>query len=255
MTQEYSMLLEGKQYTLVVSDDKAALLAAKAAGRAVLGRYDSRNLQDMPIEIPYMLEKGQVPSEKYLEKVIRRQAGLPWRIAESRRLVLREMVAEDWEALRGMKNQPEKEECPLIFRDRQAFSSYIRNQYSFYGYGIWAAEEKESRAPAGAAGLWDLDLSSGKGPKGAREGDLEIGYWIRPSFRRQGYGREAVKQILDYAREQLTGCIYAKIREGNLPSRNLAAQSGFTELPAQTGSKIIWYRCGLYSRQFPDSRG
>ena len=37
MTKNYQIRIEGQTFTVVVSDEKEALLAAQAAGRAVLG--------------------------------------------------------------------------------------------------------------------------------------------------------------------------------------------------------------------------
>ena len=41
MKQERTLSIEGKEYTLLISDEPQALLEAKASGRAVLGCLDT----------------------------------------------------------------------------------------------------------------------------------------------------------------------------------------------------------------------
>ena len=43
MKQERTLSIEGKEYTLLISDEPQALLEAKASGRAVLGCLDTGN--------------------------------------------------------------------------------------------------------------------------------------------------------------------------------------------------------------------
>ena len=62
MKQERALLIEGRKYTLLISDEPQALLEAKASGRAVLGcmssgktdekATDSWDLNGIPYVIP-----------------------------------------------------------------------------------------------------------------------------------------------------------------------------------------------------------
>ena len=62
---------------------------------------------------------------------------------------------------------------------------YLRNQYTFYGYGLWLAEEKEQAGGLlGLAGFSDAE---------------ELSYWIVPEKRRRGYAREICSFLLEYA--------------------------------------------------------
>ena len=61
MKQERTLSIEGKEYTLLISDEPQALLEAKASGRAVLGCLDtgngegaSRDFQGIPYVVPSM---------------------------------------------------------------------------------------------------------------------------------------------------------------------------------------------------------
>ena len=48
MKQERTLSIEGKEYTLLISDEPQALLEAKASGRAVLGCMSSGKTDEKP---------------------------------------------------------------------------------------------------------------------------------------------------------------------------------------------------------------
>lgn len=213
MTRNISLTIEGKVYSITVSDDQKALLAAAAAGRAVLGLWDPEKPEEMPWGVPYLAEKGQETDRDLLERVVRRHAGLPWIIGEGRRLWLRELKEEDWIFIQEFSQE---RDCPPAFSNKEAFLSYIHSQYRFYEYGLWGVIHRQKDVLLGAAGIWDF-----------KEGGLETGYWIRKPFRRQGYGQEAEEIVLDYTARHFQGPVWAAIREENLPSRRLAQKLGF----------------------------
>lgn len=65
-------------------------------------------------------------------------------------------------------------------------------------------------------------------------GRLEIGYRMEPGYRRQGYTREAVEAMFQWAGEQGINRFIAAIRPDNEASLGLAAGFGFV----QTGSQM-----------------
>ena len=60
---EYPVMTEGKLYLAVVSDEQAVLLAAKAAGRAVLVIHVPDCREKTPFGMPYLIEQGAKISE------------------------------------------------------------------------------------------------------------------------------------------------------------------------------------------------
>lgn len=260
MTKELLAVVEGRSYPVIVSDEEPALLAAKAAGRAVLGLWDLSRPERAPFGVPYLIDREEEITEEYLEQIVRRQMGLPWKIAGTKRLLLREFTREDWEPFRKMQQETRQKMFPDSMWqaadgmfDHQGFLSYIKCQYPFYEYGIWAVIETESGMLIGAAGIWDMEEEPEAPIKELAAPPVEIGYWIRPSFQRRGYGREAVQAVLQYAGQKLGRPIYAKIRKGNLPSRNLAQQLGFILHSEESESIQVWYHCGTSSSPRPDN--
>lgn len=291
MTKELQITVENRTYSVMVSDQVEALLAAKAAGRAVLGLWDSRHPERAPFGVPYLIDCQEEITEEYLERIVRRQMGMPWKITETKRLLLREFAPEDWDELQEMVGENQTEDrnglqeamkkaeeeaergregikmnhwdtCPEAFSNYPSFLAYLEHQYPFYEYGIWAVIQQGSGRLIGAAGIWDMEIPAA----------AEIGYWIRPSFQRRGYGQEAVQAILQYVEEALADSIhsiYAKIRKGNLPSRKLVQRLGFRQLTEEkaadgacgvtdcsegTGSTLLQYRFDWSSLPHPDNR-
>ncbi|HWH92356.1 MAG TPA: GNAT family protein [Baekduia sp.] len=64
-------------------------------------------------------------------------------------------------------------------------------------------------------------------------GMVEIGYRIVPAFRRRGYARAAVAELLAYARTHGVRVARASISPGNAPSLRIAALYGFTHVGEQ----------------------
>ena len=138
-------------------------------------------------------------------------------IAVTDRTVIRETVRDDFEAVRHMLlscGNLEKigDIQPEQLRDDRWFESYIDTVYSLYGYGMWSVVQKSTRRVIGWCGIGD---------------NGQLGYLIDESVREQGYGYEACRAIIDYAKECLGFQeIKAYFREDNPASARLAKKLG-----------------------------
>lgn len=246
MKKEEKILIEGREYSVFISDEPEALLAAQAAGRAVVGVGIM-----VPAEIPYVVPELSDVTTELSELVLRRYLGLPWLIEETGRLKLRELTKED--AVRIPAEEYAKEED--IFRSTESLDLYCKTQYAFFEYGIWAVILKETGELVGLAGVTNPRLPEefeaflekyGQEPcKAAKPGEeavaqaaagaeweaavqaasrpwLEIGYHIFKPYRNQGYGLEAAQAAASYAREVLGVRLCALIHEKNQASRRMA---------------------------------
>ena len=148
MVIEYSIALDGRSHPVVISDEPEALLAAKAAGRAIIGVEGNGNKWNITCA-HYIIPDFMSASRELAELVLRRHLGLPWTIGTTGRLIIREFVKED--AGRIPEEEYGMEEN--VFRTPELLAHYIEMQYGFYEYGTWALEEKGSGALVGMAGV------------------------------------------------------------------------------------------------------
>ncbi|RJW54399.1 N-acetyltransferase [Clostridiales bacterium TF09-2AC] len=259
---EYNISLEGRSHPVVISDEPEALLAAKAAGRAIIGVENDGNKWNITCA-HYIIPDFTSATRELAELVLRRHIGLPWIIGTTERLIIREFVKDD--AVRIPMEEYGMEEN--VFRSPELMAHYIEKQYGFYEYGTWALEEKESGALVGMAGVSnprlpkDLEemlrrfetglpgtglpgtgltgaglpgtaFSGSEDPGPDRAGQkqclpwLELGYHIFRPFRRMGYAGEAVAAIRDYAHEVLEVRLCAMIQTKNQASRAVAEGLG-----------------------------
>ena len=228
MVTERSISLDGKTCTAVISDEPEALLAAKAAGRAVVGvEREGEDIWDIK-GIPYVIPDIEDATDELLELVIRRHLGLPWNICRTSRLLIRELTADDAGYI------PEEEYGPqeAIFRSGETLELYRRNQYGFYEYGTWALVRREDQVLVGLAGVSNPRLAGEMedclDSLGQSVPWLELGYHIFLPYRQLGYCAEAVSAIAGYSHEVLQVRLCALIRRENQASRKVAEGLGMT---------------------------
>ena len=97
MTIEREVTIAGQTYPVILSDENEALQAAKAAGRAIVGLW-RENEEKQPADYSsclYLITNPEDADETFLERVVRRHLALPWLIAETDRLIIREFSQDD----------------------------------------------------------------------------------------------------------------------------------------------------------------
>lgn len=281
MVWERTVVTDGIPVKVTVSDEQEALLAAYAAGGAVVGFWDRMTAGKCLAPAEYLVESMEAADGLFLERVARRRLRLPWVIAETERLIIREFVLGDLENIAGVE---EAGPGDGIFIKEETLKAYIDCQYRFYEYGIWAVVEKESGRLIGKAGIsgfsWGGALMTGTRTTGmsttgtataeaptagtpttetataetptteAQETPLlELGYHIFAPWRQKGYAKEACEAIISYASEYLTDRLYARINENNNPSARLAEGLGFRLIDRVCSAEKQW-TC-LYVRYCP----
>ena len=224
MTIVKEVTVEGIRYPVTVSDGNEALMAAAAAGRAIIGIWDPsvRPLGAGFDACLYLVCEMEAADDMLLEKAVRRQYGLPWIIAQTERLLIREFTKDD------PMEAESADDVDGVFSDRARREDYIDNQYRFHECGLWALVLKKSGLIIGKAGI-----TAG-----------ELWYHIYGPFRGRGYAFEACSAILGYAEEEL-GLRHVRIKtgEGNEASVRLAEALGFsrTEDTEQKSEGILTF--------------
>lgn len=219
--------VNGREYPVLISDEAEALLAARAAGRAVVGLWD-RERGTLPFgAAEFVVERPEDADPAFLERVVRRSLGLPWRICETKRLLIREICGDDFTEI--WENQ-----IGHGFGTLEELEAYTKHQYGFYGFGFWALVEKAGGDLVGVAGVTALREADPNRQEiyektlGGEGETLEMGYHVFLPYRRRGYGREACGAVMEYAKEELgAGRILLRIERGNLASERMAAGLGF----------------------------
>ena len=141
---------------------------------------------------------------------------------ETGRLFLREMVEDDFEALRRVLGDRDiMGHYPYEFDDERIRSWIARNRerYSIFGFGLWAVCRKDTGEMIGDCGLTMQIIDGQIRP--------EIGYHIRRDHQRQGYAKEAARAVRDWTFENTPfRAIYSYMKAENIPSIRTAMAYG-----------------------------
>lgn len=221
---QFSLTMNEKgtaEESIVLCDDSKRCREWQARGFATLGvenhgRMDGR----------YVAESIDSLDENYLQMVFCRFHNLPLIIAETKRLIIREMTIEDLPSLYDIyKGEVLHFVEPLYEYEKEMefTKSYIENMYGFYGYGLWLLVRKEDGRIVGRAGISNRCVNG--------ENEIELGYIIGKEFWRQGYGYEACKVIIQEGFERTSAKrLIACIDKENAPSIEMAQKLGFRKL-------------------------
>lgn len=223
--QEYKKnnhLISHNLRTLYIVDDADFARQLIFKGQVVI-YYLQDNCEEDLSGISHCLQDIEDIDYEYLDQVYCHHNDLSWRVMETDRLIIREIVIEDVEALyeiyqepmitKYMENLfPEKED------EIEYTQNYRRNVYGFYGYGIWILEEKLSGKIIGRAGLENKEGFDG----------LELGFVIAVEYQKKGFASEACKAIIYYARDHFEEKNFCALTmKDNIMSINLLKRLGF----------------------------
>lgn len=144
----------------------------------------------------YFIEGFEDADAEYFIRTYQRLKGIPWTIADTKRLLVREMVPEDLDAIYELYAYPEEVTyLPPLCTDRKEeaeyLNRYIRNMYGIFEYGMWVILEKETGKLIGRMGVENTDC----------EDVLSFGFLLHPKVRKRGYATEAGEAVLAYLRE------------------------------------------------------
>ena len=230
--------------SLYITDELQKAYEAKAAGRYVVlslplmpcaekmpagGKHSQTTPapEEPPYQMddfPYVLEHLEEIPDAYLDKLILRFEGKPWRILETERCCLREITVEDVDTLYEIYAHPSVTAyMENLYEDpdqeRAYTKDYIKNHYGFYEFGMWIIEEKHTGKIIGRAGL---DMI-------AKKENPQLGFVVRRECQRKGYAYEVCRAILSYAHEELGfDTVEATCHACNLASVNLLCKLGFS---------------------------
>ncbi len=148
----------GKDDSIVITDSRPAARLAAAAGYICVGLESEAGGFFDGAEL--VCKNLNVLDRQVLEETLLHAKGRPVKIAETERLVLREISQQDIEGLCRISRQDGMEYlmCEGIgtedFFNPESLKSYIAHVYRFYGYGLWSVFRKDGTL-IGCCGLQD----------------------------------------------------------------------------------------------------
>ncbi len=144
-------------------------------------------------------------------------------ILSTERLVLRDMTGDDLPALRDILTDPVAMTAyEGAFTDAESLQWLDRNlrRYDEDGFGLWAVD-LPGAGMIGQCGITRQRIDDDE--------VLEVGYLFQRTHWHRGYATEAASACRDWAfRELGADTVWAKVRDTNLASMNVAIRLGMT---------------------------
>lgn len=226
---------------LIVEDSDHGVQAAYAANIPCIGFLNKNSGKQSLSKAQILVEGFDEIRYNFASDVLKRYNGEPLTVADTNRLIIRELAVEDMKDLYAIYNEKGMRE----FADDldsdldtaiEKHKAYIKNIYSFLGYGYWGVFLKDSNKLIGHCGLQNSEIDD--------QAELELGYLISTPFQHHGYAFEACQAILEFAFGYLeVPSVIALIDIQNTPSLCLAAKLG---MKRETETFFRGHTCWLY---------
>ena len=171
--------------------------------------------------------------------------------AETERLILRELLEEDEEALFELDSDPEVHRYlgnhPVQTMEQiRLVIAFIRQQYEDNGIGRWAVVEKSSGKFIGWSGLkFFRDEVNG------HQDFYELGYRFMKKHWGKGFATEAAKASVQYGFKELKlNEVFAMTDVNNTASKHVLDKTGFSHLTTFSfnNEPTDWYRISATSK-------
>lgn len=211
---------------MVVEDSELGVEAAKAAGISCVGYVNPNSGNQDLKKADVLLESFETIDYRFFKNVHSRSNGIPITIANTKHLIISEMSVEDVEMMYEIYKDPEvRKYVPGIDEymeyEIEKLTAYIKNVYSFYGYGIWGVYSKTSKRLIGRCGI-ENQMVDGKE-------EITLSYILDKEHWGFGYALECCRAVFEYAKNELDiKRIVAVIDKENVRSLETAKNLGMT---------------------------
>ncbi len=158
-------------------------------------------------------------------------------IAQTKRLTLRELTADDAEFINELLNTPKFLQFigDRNVRSTEEAADFIqarfRQSYADHGFGLYAVDLKNG-TPVGICGFVRRDTLDGP----------DLGFAFLPEFERKGYGLDSATAMLEYGQKTLGfEAVFAITSLDNDASGKLLERLGFeyrTEIDSPEGERL-----------------
>ena len=154
-------------------------------------------------------------------------------IIETKRLILREYTFDDFDDLYTLLSDPiTMQHYPKPY-DKEGTLRWINwnlDNYSKYGFGLWAMTLKSTGKFIGDCGITLQNIDGEMLP--------EIGYHVQKDYWRQGYAKEAASAIRDYVFTKTNyESVYSYMKYTNIGSYSTAKAIGMSKIKEYPSEK------------------
>lgn len=272
ISKEFPVLTNFPDFSLILCDTDKNIILAKKHNLPTIALSHENNSHESLMETPWLILDSNALSPFFLEEVYCRYYHLPVTITTTNRCIIRELTLKQLSELLQLQEENKGNPSGCFFPPNYCTHSaaeefllnYIKNQYAFYGYGIYGIFKKENNTFLGIAGFSPtenipgqnklniskiLNISnteiekynpestathldsethdaSNKNYNYAEDYCAEIGYSILKQFQRQGIASEILPSLIRFGKEYLGFTeIITRIETGNIPSLRLAMKN------------------------------
>ncbi len=208
---------------LIIEDSYNGVTAATRAGITCIG-FVNPNSGKQDLSQAALLVEGFDEINYNFLKEFYEKLKTPSTILTTSHFIIRELTQADIPDLYQICKQPGVREFLEDFSDDlnteiEKHRAYIKNIYSYYGFGLWGVFLKENGTLIGRCGI-ELKMLE-------EEAVYEIGYLLSTQYQGLGYASQFVPEVLRYCFTCLKiPKVVAVIDQNNQSSIRLAAKSG-----------------------------
>lgn len=165
ISKEFPTLTDFPDFSLVLCDLDKNIELAKKHNLPVIALSHKKNRQESLMGTPWLILDTNALSPFFLEEVYCRYHHLPLTITTTDRCTVRELTLEQLPGLLLLqeenKNNPSGCFFPKNFHTvsqaEEFLLNYTKNQYAFYGYGIYGIFKKQTNTFLGIAGFSPIE--------------------------------------------------------------------------------------------------
>ncbi|WP_310603916.1 GNAT family N-acetyltransferase [Anaerosporobacter sp.] len=209
---------------IVIEDSMNGTIAAENAQIKSIGFLNPNSGNQDLSRSCVLIESFQDIDYHFIDSEYRRAYDLPVEITKTKRLVIRELTVDDIKIMYQIYQDPKVKEFiddidNYLQTEIDKHKAYIKNVYSFFGYGLWGVFKKDSNELIGRCGIQNRTIDERM--------EIELGYLLDGNHWGMGYALECTKAVLSYAFEYLgIQRIVASIDTRNVRSIGLAKKIG-----------------------------
>lgn len=215
---------EGSDFDLVISDDEEVMKEAKRRKNVTV--WPIKTLKDCEGKEAslFVLDLECLDMETLFQAYCH-EKGVAYEIGKNEKISVRELTIKDVDAYVEITREEHiRSFLPdgklAIEEQKEKLVAYIKNVYSFYGFGIYGIFLREEDELIGAVSL-DLKETTGV-PQ------YEVGFFIRHYYLGSGYGIMGLEFLLDYSFLFLQlESLVSITASSNLHAINLLKKAGF----------------------------